>query len=247
MKAKTPGWPVPRLRTQRYATGTRPRRPGSEARAPLRDEVARARAGLLLNAGRSMASSLAEMAGLPRGGRTCRMHPSRRAQSRMGEVFQASKRFGFSVSQGNQSHTLAGEILRAAERLRRKDYTSIPWRKTPATRGGNRGGNRPGRSDSRATHARNPRTAVKPPDPQGLTPGPSTDDPRPTCRPKLKSHRFTQPAATAPRSPRFPAVGRGHARGPLRPGRSPMPRPVSTQRCRGNSCRGRSSVRQGVA
>ena len=51
----------------------------------------------------------------------------------MGEVFQAAKRFGFAVSQGNQSHTLAGQILRAAERLRRKDFTSIPWRKTSAT------------------------------------------------------------------------------------------------------------------
>ena len=55
------------------------------------------------------------------------------AQTRLGEVFQAAKRFGFALSQGNQSHTLAGEILKAAERLRRKDYTSMPWRKTAAT------------------------------------------------------------------------------------------------------------------
>ena len=72
----------------------------------------------------------------------------------MGEVFQASKRFGFAVSQGNQSHTLAGQILRAAERLRRKDYTSIPWRKTPATEEATEPRRRPPRrSDSRATHA----------------------------------------------------------------------------------------------
>ena len=50
------------------------------------------------------------------------------AQTRLGEVFQAAKRFGFALSQGNQSHTLAGEMLKAAERLRRKDYTSMPWR-----------------------------------------------------------------------------------------------------------------------
>ena len=29
------------------------------------------------------------------------------AQTRLGEVFQASKRFGFALSQGNRSHTLA--------------------------------------------------------------------------------------------------------------------------------------------
>ena len=51
----------------------------------------------------------------------------------LGEVFQAAKRFGFALSQGNQSHTLAGEMLKEAERLRREDYTSMPWRKTAAT------------------------------------------------------------------------------------------------------------------
>ena len=98
----------------------------------LRDEVARARAGLLLKAAAAWhplwlkwRSSLGETH-LPDA-------PIPPAQTRMGKVFQASKRFGFAVSQGNQSHTLAGKILRAAERLRRKDYTSIPWRKTPAT------------------------------------------------------------------------------------------------------------------
>ena len=99
---------------------------------PLRDEVARARAGLLLNAAAAWhplwlkwRASLGETH-LPD-------TPIPPAQSRMGEVFQASKRFGFAVSQRNQSHILAGDILKAAERLRRKDYTSIPWRKTPAT------------------------------------------------------------------------------------------------------------------
>ena len=79
-----------------------------------------------------MASSLAEMAGLPGGNAPAGFtHPA--AQTRLGEVFQASKRFGFALSQGHQSHTPAGEILKAAERLRRKDYTSMPWKKTPAT------------------------------------------------------------------------------------------------------------------
>ena len=54
------------------------------------------------------------------------------AQTRLGEVFQASKRFGFALSQGNRSHTLAGGILTAAERLRRKDCTPMPWQKTGA-------------------------------------------------------------------------------------------------------------------
>ena len=95
---------------------------------PLKDEVARARAGLLLSAAAAWhplwlkwRASLGETH-LPDS-------PIPPAQTRLGEVFQASKRFGFALSQGNQSHTLAGEILKAAERLRRKDYTSMPWRK----------------------------------------------------------------------------------------------------------------------
>ena len=40
------------------------------------------------------------------------------AQTRSGEVFQASEPFGFALSQGNHPRTLAGEILKAAERLR---------------------------------------------------------------------------------------------------------------------------------
>ena len=114
----------------RYRNAAKAARKRDES--PLRDEVARARAGLLLSAAAAWhplwlkwRASLGETH-LPD-------TPIPPAQSRMGEVFQASKRFGFAVSQGNQSHTLAGQILRAAERLRRKDYTSIPWRKTPAT------------------------------------------------------------------------------------------------------------------
>ena len=99
---------------------------------PLKDEVARARAGLLLSAAAEWhplwlkwRASLGET-NLPDS-------PIPPAQTRLGEVFQAAKRFGFAMSQGSQSHTLAGEILKAAERLRRKDYTSMPWRKTAAT------------------------------------------------------------------------------------------------------------------
>ena len=99
---------------------------------PLRDEVARARAGLLISAAAAWhplwlkwRASLGETH-LPDS-------PIPPAQTRLGEVFQASKRFGFALSQGHQSHTPAGEILKAAERLRRKDYTSMPWKKTPAT------------------------------------------------------------------------------------------------------------------
>ena len=99
---------------------------------PLRDEVARTRAGLLISAAAawhplwlkwraSMGETHLPDSSIPA------------AQTRLGEVFQAAKRFGFALSQGNQSHTPAGEILKAAERLRRKDYTSIPWRKNQAT------------------------------------------------------------------------------------------------------------------
>ena len=103
MKAKPPGWPAPRLPTQRYATGTRQRRRGSAGRNPAQR-------------GRRLASSLAEMAGLP-GGPHRPDSPIPPAQTRLGEVFQASKHFGFALSQGNQCRTLAGEILKAAERL----------------------------------------------------------------------------------------------------------------------------------
>ena len=114
----------------RYRNAAKAARKRGES--PLRDEVARARAGLLLSAAAAWhplwlkwRASLGETH-LPDA-------PIPPAQTRLGEVFQAAKRFGFALSQGNQSHTLAGEILKAAERLRRKDYTSMPWRKTPAT------------------------------------------------------------------------------------------------------------------
>ena len=98
---------------------------------PLKDEVARARAGILLSAAAAWHPPwLKWRVSL---GETHRPDsPIPPAQTRLGEVFQASKRFGFALSQGHHSHTLAGEILKAAERLRRKDYTSIPWRKNQA-------------------------------------------------------------------------------------------------------------------
>ena len=131
MRAKPPGWPAPRLPTQRYATGTRQRRRGSAGEIPLRDEVARARAGILLSAAAAWHPPwLKWRASLGEPHRPDSPIPP--AQTRLGEVFQASKRFGFALSQGHHSHTLAGEILKAAERLRRKDYTSIPWRKNQA-------------------------------------------------------------------------------------------------------------------
>ena len=114
----------------RYRNAARAARKRGEI--PLRDEVARARARLLISAAAAWhplwlkwRASLGETH-LPDS-------PIPPAQTRLGEVFQASKRFGFALSQGHQSHTPAGEILRAAERLRRKDYTSMPWKKTSAT------------------------------------------------------------------------------------------------------------------
>ena len=56
--------------------------------------------------------------------------PAPPTQNRLGEVFHASRRFGFTLSQGNRSHTLARGILTAAGRLRRKDCTPMPWQKT---------------------------------------------------------------------------------------------------------------------
>jgi hypothetical protein len=78
---------------------------------PLKDEVARARAGLLLSAAAAWhplwlkwRASLGETH-LPDS-------PIPPAQTRLGEVFQASKHFGFTLSQGNQPLTLAGETLK---------------------------------------------------------------------------------------------------------------------------------------
>ena len=113
----------------RYRNAAKAARKRGES--PLRDEVARARAGVLLNAAAAWhplwlkwRASLGETH-LPDA-------PIPPAQTRLGQVFQAAKRFGFALSQGHQSHTLAGEILKAAERLRRKDYTKMPSRKTAA-------------------------------------------------------------------------------------------------------------------
>ena len=97
---------------------------------PLKDTAARARAGILLSVAAwhplwlKWRGSLGETH-LPDS-------PVPPAQTRLGEVFQASKRFGFALSQGNRSHTLAGGILTAAERLRRKDSTPMPWQKIGA-------------------------------------------------------------------------------------------------------------------
>ena len=93
-----------------YATGTRPRRRGSAARCP---------SGTRWRGPRTPAQW------------SILLWQKWRASLR--EVFQASKRFGFALSHGNHSHTPAGQILKAAERLRRKDYTSMPWRKNQAT------------------------------------------------------------------------------------------------------------------
>ena len=98
---------------------------------PLKDEVARARARILLSAATaSHPPWLKWRVSLEEPHRPDSTIPP--AQTRSGEVFQASKHLGFALRQGNQCRTLAGEILKAAERLRRKDYTSIPWRKNQA-------------------------------------------------------------------------------------------------------------------
>ena len=114
MKAKPPGWRAPRLRTRPYAIETRQRRRGE---IPLKDEVARARAGILFSAAAAWHPPwLKWRVSL---GETHRPDsPIPPAQTRSGEVLQASKHLGFALRQGNQCRTLAGEILKAAERLR---------------------------------------------------------------------------------------------------------------------------------
>ena len=86
---------------------------------PLKDAAARARAGILLSA--AAWHPLWQKRRVSLGETHLPDSPVPPAQTRWGEVFQASKRFGFVLSQGNRSHTLAGGILTAAERLRRKD------------------------------------------------------------------------------------------------------------------------------
>ena len=82
---------------------------------PLRDEVARARAGIQLSAAAawhppwlkwrvSLVGTHRPDSPIPPA-----IPPG---QPRSGEVCQASKHFGFALSQGNQPRTLAGEILK---------------------------------------------------------------------------------------------------------------------------------------
>ena len=97
---------------------------------PLKDAAARARAGILLSA--AAWHPLWHKRRVSLGETHLPDSPVPPAQTRWGEVFQASKRFGFVLSQGNRSHTLASGILTAAERLRRKDCTPMPWQKTGA-------------------------------------------------------------------------------------------------------------------
>ena len=98
---------------------------------PLKDAAARARAGILLSASAAWHPLWLKWRG-SLGETHLPDSPVPPAQTRLGEVFQASKRFDFALSQGNRSHTLAGGILTAAERLRRKDCTPMPWQKTGA-------------------------------------------------------------------------------------------------------------------
>ena len=82
---------------------------------------------------RGMASSLAEMAGLLGGNAPAGFtHPARATP--LGGGVPGLQALRFRPEPGTPvPHTPAGGILKAAERLRRKDYTSMPWKKTPAT------------------------------------------------------------------------------------------------------------------
>ena len=115
MKAKPPGWRAPRLPTQPYAIQNAAKAARKRGEVPLKDEVARA--GILLSAAAAWHPPwLKWRVSLGEPHRPDSPIPP--AQTRSGEVFQASKPFGFALSQGNQPRTLAGEILKAAERLR---------------------------------------------------------------------------------------------------------------------------------
>ena len=115
VRAKPPGWPAPRLRYAaiRYRNAAKAARKRGEI--PLRDEVARARAGIQLSAAAawhppwlkwrvSLVGTHRPDSPIPPA-----IPPG---QPRSGEVCQASKHFGFALSQGNQPRTLAGEILK---------------------------------------------------------------------------------------------------------------------------------------
>ena len=100
------------IRYRNAAKATRKR-----GEVPLKDEVARARARILLSAAAAGHPPwLKWRVSLEEPHRPDSTIPP--AQTRLGEVFQASKDLGFALRQGNQCRTLAGEILKAAERLR---------------------------------------------------------------------------------------------------------------------------------
>ena len=111
VRAKPPGWPAPRLRYAaiRYRNAAKAARKRGEV--PLKDEVARARAGILLSAAAAWHPPWLKWR-VSLGGTHRPDSPIPPAQTRLGEVFQASEPLGFALSQGNQPRTLAGEILK---------------------------------------------------------------------------------------------------------------------------------------
>ena len=106
---------------------------------PLRNEVARVRAGILLNAAAAWHPIWLKWRGLPGGDAPAGCtHPA--GESRLGEVFQASKRFGFAVSPGKPvphpgRRDPEGGGAAPEEGLHVHAMAEDP---------GNRGGNRPG-------------------------------------------------------------------------------------------------------
>ena len=120
----------------RYRNAARAARKRGEI--PLRDEVARARARLLISAAAAWhplwlkwRASLGETH-LPDS-------PIPPAQTRLGEVFQASKRFGFALSQGHQSHTPGRRDPEGGGASPEEGLHVHALEEDP----GNRGGNRP--------------------------------------------------------------------------------------------------------
>ena len=92
----------------RYRNTAKPARKRGEV--PLKDEAARARAGLLLStAAAGHPPWLKWRVSL---GEAHRLDSPIPPAQNLGEVFQASKHLGFALSQGNQPRTLAGEILK---------------------------------------------------------------------------------------------------------------------------------------
>ena len=78
---------------------------------PLKDEVARARAGILLSAAAAWHPPWLKWR-VSFGGTHRPDSTIPPAQTHLGEVFQASEPFSFALSQGNHPRTLAGEILK---------------------------------------------------------------------------------------------------------------------------------------